>query len=43
MLRSFTPAEREDMVENGAISVTCEFCSATYVFAPADLEAPDPA
>ncbi len=22
------------MVENGRITVTCEFCSSTYVFAP---------
>jgi hypothetical protein len=25
------------MVENGAISVTCEFCSAHYRFAPAEV------
>jgi redox-regulated HSP33 family molecular chaperone len=25
------------MVENGAISVTCEFCNATYRFAPSDI------
>jgi len=25
------------MVENGMISVTCEFCSANYQFAPADV------
>jgi redox-regulated HSP33 family molecular chaperone len=29
------------MVENGAITVTCEFCSSTYVFAP-DEVAGDP-
>ena len=34
MLRSFTQADRDDMVENGVISVTCEFCSETYVFDP---------
>ncbi|MPZ56619.1 MAG: Hsp33 family molecular chaperone [Rhizobiales bacterium] len=37
MLRSFSPQERDDMVENGVISVTCEFCSSTFVFAPADV------
>jgi molecular chaperone Hsp33 len=37
MLRSFPQSDRDDMVENGKISVTCEFCSATYVFAPADV------
>jgi molecular chaperone Hsp33 len=37
MLRSFPQADRDDMVENGKISVTCEFCSATYVFEPADV------
>jgi redox-regulated HSP33 family molecular chaperone len=26
------------MVEDGAIRVTCEFCSATYVFAPGEVE-----
>jgi redox-regulated HSP33 family molecular chaperone len=25
------------MVEDGKITVTCEFCSSTYVFAPADI------
>jgi molecular chaperone Hsp33 len=34
MLKSFTQADRDDMVENGVISVTCEFCSETYVFDP---------
>ena len=29
--------DRDDMVENGVISVTCEFCSETYVFQPADV------
>ena len=32
MLRSFSQDDRDDMVENGVISVTCEFCSETYVF-----------
>ena len=37
MLRSFPQTDRDDMVENGVISVTCEFCSETYVFQPADV------
>ncbi len=38
MLRSFPPEDRADMVENGSISVTCEFCNQTYVFAPDEVE-----
>jgi molecular chaperone Hsp33 len=38
MLRSFSRDDREHMVENGAISVTCEFCNSTYVFAPGEVE-----
>jgi redox-regulated HSP33 family molecular chaperone len=30
------------MVENGKITVTCEFCSSTYVFAPDELAANSP-
>jgi molecular chaperone Hsp33 len=41
MLRSFSQDDRDHMVENGAISVTCEFCSANYKFAP-DAVRPDP-
>jgi molecular chaperone Hsp33 len=37
MLRSFPQSDRDDMVENGAISVTCEFCSRTYVFDPGEV------
>ena len=37
MLRSFSQDDRDHMVENGAISVTCEFCSANYRFAPDDV------
>jgi molecular chaperone Hsp33 len=39
MLKSFPPEDRADMVENGVISVTCEFCNATYAFAPDQVEA----
>jgi molecular chaperone Hsp33 len=38
MLRSFSADERADMVENGVISVTCEFCNETYVVEPAEVE-----
>ena len=39
MLKSFSQDDRDHMVEDGKISVTCEFCSATYAFAPADVGA----
>jgi molecular chaperone Hsp33 len=39
MLRSFPQNDRDDMVEDGKITVTCEFCSSTYVFAPQDITA----
>jgi molecular chaperone Hsp33 len=38
MLRSFPVEDRADMVENGTISVTCEFCNETYVFDPKEVE-----
>jgi molecular chaperone Hsp33 len=38
MLRSFSQDDRDHMVENGEISVTCEFCSANYRFAPEDVD-----
>ena len=41
MLRSFPQADRDDMVEDGKITVTCEFCSSTYVFAPDEISAAD--
>ena len=37
MLRSFSQSDRDDMVENGMISVTCEFCSANYKFSPDEV------
>ena len=37
MLRNFSQDDRDHMVENGKISVTCEFCSANYQFAPDDV------
>ena len=39
MLRSFSQDDRDHMVENGKISVTCEFCSANYVFVPDEVGA----
>jgi molecular chaperone Hsp33 len=38
MLRSFPRDDRNDMVENGVISVTCEFCNANYVFSPGEVD-----
>lgn len=38
MLKSFSQDDRDHMVEDGKISVTCEFCSATYVFAPGEAD-----
>jgi molecular chaperone Hsp33 len=40
MLRSFTREERRDMVVDGNIAVTCEFCSTTYDFDPAEYDPP---
>ena len=37
MLRSFSQDDRDHMVENGKITVTCEFCNSTYVFEPAEV------
>jgi molecular chaperone Hsp33 len=40
MLRSFSSDDRDHMVENGVISVTCEFCNATYVVEPSEVDGP---
>ena len=37
MLRSFSQDDRDAMVENGKITVTREFCNASYVFARGEL------
>ena len=37
MLSRFPQEDRNDMVENGEIAVTCEFCSTTYRFDPGEL------
>jgi molecular chaperone Hsp33 len=38
MLRNFSQDDRDHMVEDGKISVTCEFCSSTYIFAPGETD-----
>ena len=39
MLASFDPKDRADMVENGKVVVTCEFCSSVYEFTPEEAGA----
>jgi molecular chaperone Hsp33 len=39
MLASFSQDDRDHMVENGKISVTCEFCSSQYTFMPEEVGA----
>src|SRR3984893_9192594 len=34
MLKSFAPQDRADMVTDGKVVVTCEFCSSVYQFTP---------
>jgi molecular chaperone Hsp33 len=34
MLKSFTPNDRAEMVQDGKVVVTCEFCSSVYQFTP---------
>jgi molecular chaperone Hsp33 len=34
MLKSFAPQDRADMVKDGKVEVTCEFCSSVYQFTP---------
>ena len=38
MLKSFPQDDRDHMVENGMISVTCEFCSSNYQFDPSEVQ-----
>jgi molecular chaperone Hsp33 len=42
MLKSFSKGDRDDMIQDGVIAVTCEFCNTQYVFAPAEVETDDP-
>lgn len=37
LIRSFSPQDRADMVKDGAIEVTCEFCSSVYRFDPQEF------
>ncbi len=37
-LKSFPRAELDDMLENGRVTVTCQFCGAAYVYAADDLD-----
>jgi molecular chaperone Hsp33 len=39
MLKSFSQDDRDHMVENGVITVTCEFCNSSYVFEPGEVGA----
>ena len=39
MLRTFAPDERADMLEDGRIVVTCEYCSRRYDVDPAEVDA----
>jgi len=41
MLRSFSQDDRDHMIENGVITVTCEFCNSSYVFEPAAVRDQD--
>lgn len=34
MLKSFAPNDRAEMVKDGKVVVTCEFCSSVYEFTP---------
>jgi molecular chaperone Hsp33 len=36
MLKSFAPQDRAEMVKDGKVVVTCEFCSSVYEFTPAE-------
>ncbi|WP_410866793.1 Hsp33 family molecular chaperone HslO, partial [Paraburkholderia sp. SIMBA_027] len=38
VLKGFSAEEIEASQENGEIAVTCEFCSTTYRFEPAELQ-----
>jgi molecular chaperone Hsp33 len=38
MLRSFSRHDRDDMIQDGVIAVTCEFCNTKYVFTPSEVE-----
>ncbi len=37
IIARFTPEERAEMLDDGQITATCEFCSTRYVFAPEEF------
>lgn len=39
VLSAFSPEQRADSIEDGVITTTCEFCSTSYVFDPAEFDA----
>ncbi|MEM8811395.1 MAG: Hsp33 family molecular chaperone [Pseudomonadota bacterium] len=41
VIEQFPAAERQDMVQDGHIVVTCEFCNSVYRFAPSEFDAAD--
>ncbi|MFZ2103182.1 MAG: Hsp33 family molecular chaperone [Oricola sp.] len=41
VLKSLSPEERADSIENGEIKVTCEFCSTSYIFEPSEFDPPN--
>jgi molecular chaperone Hsp33 len=38
VLRQFSKEEREEMLEDGKITATCQFCSTAYEFTPEELD-----
>jgi len=38
VLKRFSPEDRADMLEDGVITVTCEFCSTAYRFTPEEID-----
>ncbi|PLW75860.1 Hsp33 family molecular chaperone [Cohaesibacter celericrescens] len=38
VLNNFKPEDRDDMMVDGKIEVTCEFCSTSYNFVPEEIE-----
>ena len=42
MLRSFSQDDRDHMVQDGVIQVTCEFCSSCYDFKPEEVQPTEP-
>jgi molecular chaperone Hsp33 len=38
VLRRFSAEERAQMVEDGKVTATCQYCSETYTFTPEELD-----